>query len=35
MKTDELNAWSQLRSKGKGVAPFADDRNGNARLYNP
>ena len=35
MKTEELKAWSQLRSKGKGVASFADDRNGNAWLYNP
>jgi hypothetical protein len=35
MKADELKNWSQLQSKGRGVASFKDDRNGNAWLYNP
>jgi hypothetical protein len=35
MKADELHSWSQLRSKGRGVASFTDDRSGNAWLYNP
>jgi hypothetical protein len=35
MKTDELKAWSQLPTKGRGVMAFTDDRNGNAWLYNP
>ena len=32
MKTDELKAWSQLQSKGRGVTTFTDDTNGNAWL---
>jgi len=35
MKVDELKNWSQLQSKGRGVASFKDNRNGNAWLYNP
>jgi len=35
MKKDELKAWSLLPTKGRGVTAFADDRNGNAWLYNP
>ena len=35
MKADELKAWSQLQTKGRGVTSFTDDRNGNAWLYNP
>jgi hypothetical protein len=34
MKADELKAWSQLQTKGRGVTSFTDDRNGNAWLYN-
>ena len=35
MKSEELNRWSQMKSKGRGVTLFADDRSGNAWLYNP
>jgi hypothetical protein len=35
VKADELRSWSQLQSKGRGVTAFADDRSGNAWLYNP
>ena len=35
MKADELKAWRQLQTKGRGVTSFMDDRNGNAWLYNP
>ena len=35
MKADELQSWSQLQSKVRGVTAFTDDRNGNAWLYNP
>jgi len=35
MKKEELKAWSQLPTKGRGVTSFTDDRNGNAWLYNP
>ena len=35
MKADELKAWSQLQTKGRGVTSFMDDRNGNAWLYSP
>jgi hypothetical protein len=35
MKTEELQIWSQLRTKGRGVTAFTNDRNGNAWLYNP
>jgi hypothetical protein len=34
-KNDELKNWSQLPSKGRGVASFKNDRLGNAWLYNP
>ena len=34
-KADELRRWSQLKTKGRGVTSFADDRYGNAWLYNP
>jgi len=34
MKAEELTKWSQL-TKGRGVTSFADDRNGNAWLFNP
>jgi len=32
MKTDELKAWTQLQSEGRGVTAFTDDMNGNAWL---
>jgi hypothetical protein len=35
MKSAELERWSQLQTKGRGVQSFVDDRNGNAGLYNP
>jgi len=35
MKSEELKNWSQLKTKGRGVTSFKDDRNGNAWLYNP
>jgi hypothetical protein len=35
MKMAELEKWSQMQAKGRGVKTFVDDRNGNAWLYNP
>jgi hypothetical protein len=35
MKSEELKTWSQLKTKGRGVTAFIDDRYGNAWLYNP
>ena len=35
VKEDELKNWSQMKTKGRGVTAFKDDRNGNAWLYNP
>jgi predicted transcriptional regulator len=34
-KVDEINKWAQLKSKGKAVTSFKDDRIGNAWLYKP
>ena len=35
VKSEELKAWGQLPTKGRGVTAFTDDRYGNAWIYNP
>jgi hypothetical protein len=34
LKADEIKAWSELKSRDRGVTSFVDDRYGNDWLYN-